>query len=393
MKIRSGTVIQAVAATIACTLLMALPAAAQDCQSEGYRWNLRGFGARVTGVGETFSTSSTDPFEQTKFHLNSGDGLGAELEYRKNCPLGLALGLLAGSLDTMLSFDSETEWLMDTGSADFKLVTVGANFHLSPYSRADFFVGPFIGLMDYSGVSFNLGGRNFNRDLDNDTAIGLNAGVDVPFKENGPWAFTAGVRYLASTAKGDGFELDVNPLIATAGLAYRWNGKKCGPCEAMMADPDAAAAPAGAPAAAPAAESPPAAPVAAAPAAPATAPELREATPPVEEREVCHFNTSGARVSNICKAKLDEVALKLKQDPALDAQVLGHADSTGNDRINDPLSLRRAEAVKSYLVDRHSIDPNRIATEGHGSREPVASNETSEGRAENRRAVVIISIG
>lgn len=113
----------------------------------------------------------------------------------------------------------------------------------------------------------------------------------------------------------------------------------------------------------------------------------------MEEREVCHFNTNGARVSNICKAKLDEVALKLKQDPALGALVVGHADNSGNDGINDPLSARRAEAVKSYLVERHSIDGNRVATEGRGSREPAGSNDTREGRAENRRAVVIISLG
>jgi len=98
-------------------------------------------------------------------------------------------------------------------------------------------------------------------------------------------------------------------------------------------------------------------------------------------------------VSNICKAKLDEVALKLKQDPALAAKVVGHTDSTGNDRINDPLSVRRAEAVKGYLVERHSIDPSRVSTEGHGSGEPVAGNDTTSGRAENRRAVVIIRLG
>ena len=98
-------------------------------------------------------------------------------------------------------------------------------------------------------------------------------------------------------------------------------------------------------------------------------------------------------MSNICKAKLDEVALKLKQDPELDAWIVGHTDSTGNDGINDPLSARRADAVKSYLVERHSIDASRIATEGSGSRDPVASNDTREGRAENRRAVVIIKIG
>lgn len=385
MKIQTGTVAKAALATFALMLLMALPAAADDCQSQGYRWTLRGFAAKIAAVGDTYETASTDPVERTKFHLDSGTGLGTELEYRVNCPVGLALGLLTGSLDTMLTYDTETEWLMESSDVDFNMITLGTNFHLFPSSRADFFFGPFIGIVDYSSDPFTLGGQTFNRDLDNDTALGINAGVDVPFKKDGPWAFTAGVRYLATSAQGDGFELDVNPLIATAGVAYRWNGKKCGPCEAPME---------ALPPAEPAPVAPPPAPAPApAPVAPAPQAERVVAPAPVEEREVCHFDSGSARVSNICKAKLDEVALKLKQDPALDAQVLGHADSTGNDRINDPLSLRRAEAVKGYLVGRHSIDANRIETEGLGAREPVASNDTREGRAENRRAVVIIQIG
>ena len=389
MNIRTGYSTRLASVFLACAVLLALPAAAQDCSSDGYRWTLRGFGAKVSAAGDTYETSSTDPVERSKFHLNSGNAVGAEVEYRVNCPVGIAVGLMSGSLDTMFSYDTEFEWLMGSDDVDFTLLTIGPNFHLSPYGRADFFIGPFLGVMDYSDVDFDgLGGLSFDRNLDGETAIGLNLGVDVPFKDNGPWAVTAGLRYLATSAGGNGFELDVDPLIATAGLAYRWNGKKCGPCEAMM-DDSAVAEPA------PVVEAPAPAPAPAAPApvAPAAAPEIAREAPPAEEREVCHFTSSSSRVSNICKAKLDEVALKMKQDPELGAQVLGHADSTGSDRINDPLSMRRAEAVKSYLVERHSIDPTRIETEGRGSREPVASNDTSDGRAENRRAVVIISIG
>src|SRR5699024_12810583 len=55
-------------------------------------------------------------------------------------------------------------------------------------------------------------------------------------------------------------------------------------------------------------------------------------------------------------------------------------------RSSDLLSEQRAEAVKEYLVQRHGIDPSRITTEGRGSADPVASNDTDEGRRENRRA-------
>ncbi len=105
-----------------------------------------------------------------------------------------------------------------------------------------------------------------------------------------------------------------------------------------------------------------------------------------------HFDSGSARVSNIAKAKLDEVALKLKQDSALRAHVLGYSDSRGSKAGNDRLSAQRAEAVKAYLVQRHEIDPSRITIEGRGSADPVASNDTAAGRAENRRAVIILRI-
>ena len=80
---------------------------------------------------------------------------------------------------------------------------------------------------------------------------------------------------------------------------------------------------------------------------------------------VCEFTPGSARTSNICKAKLDEVALRMKQEPDSTAKVVGYADgSSGSQASNERLALARAEAVKSYLVTRHGIDPSRITTKG-----------------------------
>jgi OOP family OmpA-OmpF porin len=54
-------------------------------------------------------------------------------------------------------------------------------------------------------------------------------------------------------------------------------------------------------------------------------------------------------------------------------------------------SEARAEAVKQYLVDRYEIDPSRITTEGVGASQPIASNDTAEGREANRRAEIVVS--
>jgi len=144
---------------------------------------------------------------------------------------------------------------------------------------------------------------------------------------------------------------------------------------------------------------PPPPPVTApAPPPPAPAPEAAPAPPPPpppapapkpEQREVVNFS-SGTRLSNIAKAKLDEVALKMKQDPALRATVLGYSDSQGSEAANLKISQQRAEAVKDYLVKRHGIDAARITTEAKGSADPVGDNSTAAGRQENRRAVIIL---
>jgi hypothetical protein len=115
---------------------------------------------------------------------------------------------------------------------------------------------------------------------------------------------------------------------------------------------------------------PPPAPAPPPPPAPAPAPPPPPPPPPAppapEKMEAtCDFTPGSARVSNICKAKLDEVALRMKQDTDSTAQVIGYADgSSGTPASNQQIAEQRAEAVKNYLVTRHGIDPSRITTEG-----------------------------
>ena len=73
--------------------------------------------------------------------------------------------------------------------------------------------------------------------------------------------------------------------------------------------------------------------------------------------------------------------------------VEGHTDSTGKDETNQALSQQRAEAVQDYLVANKTITPDKIVSQGYGSSRPLASNETLEGRAMNRRIDVIIDPG
>jgi outer membrane protein OmpA-like peptidoglycan-associated protein len=101
-----------------------------------------------------------------------------------------------------------------------------------------------------------------------------------------------------------------------------------------------------------------------------------------------NFEPGSARLTNIAKAILDDVALRMRQEPASTAIVIGYTDNRENTGANRDLDRRRAEAVRDYLVSRHGIDPSRIQVEGRGTTEAVGDNATSEGRLRNRRAVI-----
>ncbi len=85
--------------------------------------------------------------------------------------------------------------------------------------------------------------------------------------------------------------------------------------------------------------------------------------------------------------KLDEILAKLKDINVEVVIVIGHTDNIGTEAYNNKLSLRRADAVKSYLVI-HGVDVSTIFIEGKGFSEPVATNKTAVGRSQNRRAVI-----
>jgi OOP family OmpA-OmpF porin len=144
-----------------------------------------------------------------------------------------------------------------------------------------------------------------------------------------------------------------------------------------------------APQAAPAA---PATPAPAAAPAPAPAPAAPATPPPPAAVKVTYaadtfFDFDKSVIKPEAKAKLDDLAEKVKGINLEVIIAVGHADSIGTDEYNQKLSVRRAEAVKAYLTSK-GIDKNRVYTEGKGEKQPVADNRTSEGRAKNRRVEI-----
>ena len=116
-------------------------------------------------------------------------------------------------------------------------------------------------------------------------------------------------------------------------------------------------------------------------------PPVAQSPPPVQKKIVLravYFDTNRAVIRADAKPVLDEAAEILKEAGSVAVVAEGHTDSTGSELSNTRLSQRRASAVRAYLIKR-GVAGNRITTAGYGASRPVASNDTAEGRAQNRR--------
>ena len=101
------------------------------------------------------------------------------------------------------------------------------------------------------------------------------------------------------------------------------------------------------------------------------------------------FDFNSTVIKEDMKPVIDNAIRVLKENPTIRVRVEGHTDNIGSEAYNDVLSKKRAKVVTDYLLS-HGIDASRLKPEGDGEKNPVASNETEQGRAENRRVVFIV---
>ncbi len=102
-----------------------------------------------------------------------------------------------------------------------------------------------------------------------------------------------------------------------------------------------------------------------------------------------NFEFDSAKIKEDSEIKLDEAAGTLEANPSIKVSIEGHTCSTGSEEYNLGLSKRRADAVKDYLISK-GIAGERLSTVGKGEEDPIAPNDTQEGRSKNRRIEFVV---
>ena len=168
---------------------------------------------------------------------------------------------------------------------------------------------------------------------------------------------------------------DRGDWIATAGLVIPLGAKPVPPAPKPAPAPEPMPAPA---------------PVVAPEPAPQPAAAIERPAPQTKIiLEGTHFNFDKATLRPSGKAKLDENVKTLMAYPDINVDIVGYTDSIGTAKYNEGLSKRRAAAVKKYMESK-GVAASRMNTKGMGEKDPVASNKTAAGRAENRRVEIVI---
>ena len=101
------------------------------------------------------------------------------------------------------------------------------------------------------------------------------------------------------------------------------------------------------------------------------------------------FGSSRSELPDAARARLDQLVIQIQgAGQSAFIEIEGHTDNLGDENFNMQLGLRRAEAVKNYLYEQHNVPLHKMNTISFGESRPAAPNDTSDGRAQNRRVVV-----
>ena len=184
-------------------------------------WVIRGWLAKIDA--EDFDMLANGNVRE-KFALDNGSALGVQAERLFNSRVGLGFGLLAMRHEVSYELDIGPLWEMDDDKANGFSLFVGPVFHLTPNSRVDLFVSPFVAYTDPGDVSFSVLGTSESLDFDSEFSFGAQLGLDIPFGADADWGLHVGLMYQELDLESDrpGVDFSADPLSAGVGLFFRF---------------------------------------------------------------------------------------------------------------------------------------------------------------------------
>lgn len=278
-------------------------------------------------------------------------------------------------------------WALEVGGFDLDPENAAGNeVDLDNY-RVDLFynVGGLLGGDWQPFVVGGIGNTNFNGD--NDTLMNVGGGLRLQLSENLEWR-TAVRAYEYLGRDHEDFDLGLDTSL----IYYLDFGSRSRPAETAAAAPRSPA-----PRSEPADSDRDGVPDSEddCPNTPRSYAVDSSGCPiPVEEiarvELLVNFDFDRDEVKPEYFSEIEEVADFMAQYPDVVVTLEGHTDSQGTEAYNEDLSQRRADAVRAVMVDRFGVGAGRVSTQGFGESQPIASNDTAAGRAENRRVITVI---
>ena len=195
-------------------------------------WRIRAFYVGTWPSTDSYQTESVigDSLLFSELSVDNGQGFELDIGYMLNPKLELVLtGIftdLEGTFVAGIEPGEESDRVTDNNTVDFYTINFGANYHFTPDSRVDFYLGAFAGVFSYDSVKFNLPviDEEIKINFDDQFSYGFNAGIDVPFTSDGPVFIALAVKYLISDLKEDGGprEIAIDPIIGSIGIGFRF---------------------------------------------------------------------------------------------------------------------------------------------------------------------------
>jgi outer membrane protein len=202
--------------------LSTLPVAAF---AEDTPWQIRFSVVSIDPSGTSVRVAETG--ESISYNSSSGTGLGVELEYRASRRLGIDFGVLSASpgIDVEVGVDPFT--IGASGDLSTTPIFAGLNFHLTPGSRFDLYLGPLLAYVRYGGFKLAAGpGLVETFTTEDDFGFGGVVGLDIGLGDS-RWLFSAAVRYIdtsleAASSDGGPGTTDIDPTIYSVGVGFKF---------------------------------------------------------------------------------------------------------------------------------------------------------------------------